>query len=454
MTRRIALAILLTVWGIVIAGCVTAYLTVRWALVEQLDQAMVAGASAIPELARPAAAVVRGVTPREDPTSLRPDRYVIRTENGQTVSPPGGGQASARVQVESAVFQSQGQGTRVRSLTLRAAVRGADGRELPVTITYQASADQLDGLLNWLAWAFGAFGIGAGLVTALVAVRVSRAALRPLHATADVIGTIDEHNLHRRIDASRLPPELAPMAQRLNEMLERIEGAYEQRQRFLADASHELRTPVAALVTTVEVALRHPREAESYRRTLETCLSDARLLRHLVEKLMEQCRADSLSHDEPVVEIDAAPLLQQCAAQAAALGESRQVRVEVKVPSPLVLETQPDRLRSIVVNLLSNAVEYNREGGQVVLVAQPNGQCLHLTIRDTGIGIEAEHLPHVFEPFYRADAARAVPAGHLGLGLSLVHAHVAALGGTVQVQSAPGVGTQFSLELPIRRQER
>jgi two-component system heavy metal sensor histidine kinase CusS len=272
-----------------------------------------------------------------------------------------------------------------------------------------------------------------------------------VHEAADVIGEINPRNLHRRIDAGRLPPELVPMAMRLNEMLDRIERAYVQRHQFLADASHELRTPVAALVTTMEVSLRHPRQAEAYRAALESCLSDARLLRQLVERLMEQCRADELSHDEAVEEVDLAPLLGQCAQQASVLAVERGVAVRSEIPPSVRLKTQPQRVRSVIANLLSNAVEYNRAGGSVELSVRPYGQFIHLIIRDTGPGIAAEHLPHLFEPFYRADRARSVQPGHLGLGLSLVQSHVAALGGEIRVESTVGKGTAFHVEVPVNR---
>src|SRR5206468_2225210 len=146
---------------------------------------------------------------------------------------------------------------------------------------------RFESLLNRLAWSLAGFGLGAGVVAAGIAVRVSKSALRPLSKTAEQIGTIDEARLDRRIDAIALPPELRPMAERLNEMLGRLETAFELRNRFLADASHELRTPVAALVTALDVTLRQPRTAEAYLRVLESCRGDAQQLRRLVERLME-----------------------------------------------------------------------------------------------------------------------------------------------------------------------
>jgi signal transduction histidine kinase len=467
MTRRIALAILLTVWAILIAGCATAYFTMRWVLIDQLDRSLVAKASSLPELGRfanagsalsgesddaPTPATVRNA-PVAPPGGAAPperaDRYVIKNAAGQTISPAAGGLAVSDMTILSAKFSTLADGSRVRSLTLSASVPGPGGASVPVAINYQSSAVELDRLLGRLGLGFTLFGLVAGMVAALVALRVSRAALKPLYATADVIGTIDPGNLHRRIEAAQLPPELLPMASRLNEMLERIERAYTQRHQFLADASHELRTPVAALVTTAEVSLRHPREAQAYRVTLESCLADAQLLRRLVERLMEQCRADTLSHDETPEEIDLAPLLEQCVEQVAVIARERGVSVTRDMPVELRLTTQPQRLRSIVINLLSNAVDYNRPEGTVAIAVRRDADVLHLIVRDTGPGIAPEHLPHLFEPFYRADKARSGEAGHMGLGLSLVQSHLHALGGQIRVESTLGVGTTFAVDLPV-----
>jgi heavy metal sensor kinase len=448
MTRRIALAILLTVWAVLVAGCVVAYATVRWALIEQLDQSLVNKASALPELTRVPAGAVTRPAPVPDP---RVDRYTITDENGVLVSPTAGGMVLSQVTLLDASFSELADGTPMRNVWVQGVARRPKGGGIGVTIGYSANASHLFRLLNRLALAFSTFGVGAGLLAALVALRVSRAALRPLRETADVIGEISPRNLNRRIDARRLPPELVPVATRLNEMLDRIERAYVQRHQFLADASHELRTPVAALVTTIEVSLRHPRGAEAYRSTLDSCLSDARLLRQLVERLMEQCRADELSHDEAVEEVDLAPLLDQCAQQATVLASERGVDVRSEIPEHVPVKIQPQRLRSIIVNLLSNAVEYNQPGGRVELLVRPNGQFIHLTVSDTGPGIAAEHLPHLFEPFYRADRARSVQPGHLGLGLSLVRSHVSALGGEIRVESRVGEGTAFHVDVPVNR---
>jgi signal transduction histidine kinase len=207
---------------------------------------------------------------------------------------------------------------------------------------------------------------------------------------------------------------------------------------------------VAALVTTLEVALRRPREPAELRATLATCLAEARVLRRLVTGLLEQARSESFGPnpecDEP---FDAAVLLRSCATAAATLAAERGVRVTCEVPPSLDAVTQAGRLRGIVTNLLSNAVEYNRPGGTVTLSAHAAGGVLELAVSDTGNGIDPSDLPHVFEPFHRGRAPVAAPGEpHLGLGLYLVRSHVDALAGEVGVESEPGRGTTFRVRLP------
>jgi signal transduction histidine kinase len=338
-------------------------------------------------------------------------------------------------------------------------VDAPDARGGSIVVSYSGPADDVARVLSRLAVTLAACGLAAGAAAAAVAVWVARAALRPLNAAADVVGGIDERRLDRRIDVDSLPPELRPAVTRLNGMLARLENAFAQRKQFLADASHELRTPVAALVTTIEVALRRRRDADELTRTLETCLHDARHLKRLVHVLMEHARgeASAAAHAERAEALDAAELLADCAEMAAALGVAKGVRVERSLPASMPFVTQPQRLRSVVTNLLSNAVEYNRPGGLVRLEAQLAGGALEVTVRDTGRGIAAEHLPHLFEPFYRADESRRGSPGaaaeggetpHLGLGLFLADSHLKALGGRCRVESEVGVGTTMHVTDP------
>ena len=474
MTRRITLAILLTVWAMLAAGGVAVYFSARPLILADLDGALVDEAANLPELVPPKRW-------RGSHTALAgEDRYRIQdAASGRTLRPPAGG---AWEGVEPALIAAnssvRADGLRLRTVTIRTlakpdpAAPGAAPRE--VTVTYTGSAEPFHRLMDRLAATLAACVVAGALLAAAIAYRVSRATLRPLRNTSEVIGTIDERRLDRRIRVEELPPELLPMARRLNEMLARLEQAFAQRRQFLADASHELRTPVAALMMGLEVALARPRDAESYRRALREALADAGQLRKLVETLMEQVRSERFAHDEPPRDVDVSSLLDECASVAEALARPKGIALGRHYPPGLRLVTQPGRVRSVVINLLANAVEYNRPGGSVELIASRDVKGLDVRVRDDGPGIPEDLLPRLFEPFARGDTSRskatrddgapaaasnegaggsaggaaASDAGHLGLGLFLVRTHVAALGGDCTVESRLGLGTTFRLVLP------
>ena len=440
MTRRLALAILVIVCATLVVAGGGAYAIARSLLLADLDRAIVDRARMLPQLT--------GGTTR--PFAAGPDdRYVVRNDLGQILQRPheGDEEPPDRLTVVHRGFVAVADGRRLRSLTIRASIPGGP----PLTVVYSSPTDRMDGVLRRLGAALIALGAVAGTVAAWVAVRVSRATLRPLHAAADVIGDIDERRLDRRIDASALPRELVPLASRLNEMLARLEQEFAAHRRFMADASHELRTPIAGLVTTLEVALRRPRGAAELSETLKGCLGDARDLHRLVEALLAQVRSESPSHEEPEEEIDAAAVLDQCASVAGALAAQRGVTVTRSYAAGLRVRTQRGRFRGIAMNLIANAVEHNRPGGTVDVFCVAGSDGVELRVSDTGPGIAAEHLPHLFEAFYRADASRGGDGAHLGLGLSLVQAHVRAMGGTVRVGSEVGAGTTFEVRLPAAR---
>src|SRR5436190_14880305 len=212
MTRRIALAILFSAWAVVLVALVVIYFVTRQTLIAELDDSIITRAAALPQLT--------GVS-QEKGMAILPagDRYVIRNELGQVIVRPEA-PLSARTTpvVSSRKFVSLADGGRVRSITLNFPLKGADQQSRQATIVYSAPAEALDNLLKRMLIVLCAVGAGGGLLTGAVAWGVSRAALRPLTQTAEVIGTIDERRLDRRVEAAALPSELRPMAERLNEM--------------------------------------------------------------------------------------------------------------------------------------------------------------------------------------------------------------------------------------------
>jgi signal transduction histidine kinase len=245
-----------------------------------------------------------------------------------------------------------------------------------------------------------------------------------------------------------MPVELKPMTHRLNEMLERLERDFRQRKQFLADAAHELRTPTAALLTTLEVTLRRPREPAELTAAMQSGLADARRLRKLVEQLMEHARSEHVRGPESMQPTDVPAMLKECVEIVTPLAKEKEVVITEELPPQPPFVTQRERVRSVVLNLLSNAIEYNKRGGAIRIAAERSDGTLRISVADTGVGIAQDQLAQVFEPFYRGGNGRGDDPDHLGLGLFLVRSHVDALHGKCEIDSTLGEGTTLRITLP------
>jgi signal transduction histidine kinase len=440
------MAILLTCWLALLIGGAGTYVAIRRAVLEDLDASLVLRASSLPE--------VLGVNPnaaKGEQLVLPPgDRYILKDAVGHTLARPGpdSSKQARRAEVRGARFATLADGTRVRSVTLvfPATMPGGEGE---MTVVYSRSAEHFDQLLARMWLVFAIAGPACGLLTALVAIGVARRALRPLTAAAATITSIDERTLDRRLEPKTLPPELRPMAERLNQMLTRLEDGMRQRKQFMADAAHELRTPVSAMLTSMEVAMRRPaRDVASLTQTMNDCIGDARVLRRLVTALLDQFKTDATA-SSTLHEVDVSSVLDLCADSLESSARQHQVALRRMYRAGLRFNTQPDRFRSIAANLMDNALEYNVPGGWVEVTCELGNNGLTLTVSDCGKGISETRLPHVFEPFYHGEKDRPVESGHCGLGLFLVKSHVDALGGILEVRSTAGTGSTFTARLPV-----
>jgi len=273
--------------------------------------------------------------------------------------------------------------------------------------------------------------------------------LAPLRRVTEAVSRVSPRNFRLPLpDDEPLPKELTPIRDRLQDTLDELRKAFEREKQAAADISHELRTPVASILTTVEVALRKPRSAEEYRQTLEDCRGLARQMRQLVERIMALARLDAGSDRLRPRPVDVGELVQECAALVKPLAGERGLELRVHCPKPVVWTTDPDKLREVLVNLLHNAVEYNKPAGAIDVSAQAADGWLDVQVHDTGVGIAAEAFEHIFERFYRADPSRHASELHAGLGLSIVKGYVGLLGGTITVDSRVGQGSTFRVRLP------
>jgi two-component system OmpR family sensor kinase len=206
-----------------------------------------------------------------------------------------------------------------------------------------------------------------------------------------------------------------------------------------------LRTPVTVILTQTQLALSRERSPAEYRQTIEACQRASQRMRRLTESLLALARLDAGQEHIKRLHVDLASLVRECADLVQPLAADRQVTLRLEI-QPVACPGDSDRLAQVLTNLITNAIQYNRPAGEVVVRAEIRDALAVIAVRDTGVGIAAEDLPRVFERFYRSDKSRT--SGGNGLGLSICQAIITAHGGTIEVASEPGSGTTFTIHLP------
>jgi two-component system phosphate regulon sensor histidine kinase PhoR len=227
--------------------------------------------------------------------------------------------------------------------------------------------------------------------------------------------------------------------------LRRLEAV---RRDFVANVSHELKTPLTSISGYSETLLTDQPDQETARRFLEIILANARRMQHLVDDLLDLSRAESGRWQPAPTALDPGSVAREAWAALGARATGRAVDLRVEVPEGLVLFADPDAARQVLTNLLDNALRYTPEGGRIVVRAEPGNGGVALQVSDTGSGIAREHLPRIFERFYRADPSRARSEGGTGLGLSIVRHLVESHGGRVTAESELGQGTTITCWFP------
>lgn len=296
--------------------------------------------------------------------------------------------------------------------------------------------------------------LGAG-AAALGARRVAQYLTAPLERMADAARNIGREPLQTRIPEIAVDAELRTVETALNQMLARLEQAFEvQRQlvdaqrRFIADASHELRSPLTNLQGTVEVALRRPRSLAEYQEVLTISLAEISRLTRLVEMLLLLSRADAGRLTLERSPCDLRELAERSLRVHAAKAEAKGVRLGLEAPVSALVLGDADRLREVIDNLLDNAFRHSAPGDRVTITASSEAGMAQYSLQDMGLGLSEAEQAQVFERFYRADASRDRDSGGLGPGLAIAKAIVDAHGGTLTVRSQPGQGATFVMTLP------
>jgi heavy metal sensor kinase len=274
-------------------------------------------------------------------------------------------------------------------------------------------------------------------------------ALAPVAQMTHAAQRISAARLSERLDESGTGDELDQLAHTLNAMLSRLDDAFRQIRQFSADASHELQTPLTILKGELEVALRTPRSAAVYQQTMRSALEEIDRIALLVDGLMLLARADAgvLRMDQQPVALH--HLVQEVYDQTQILAAQKQVDLRLDRIEPVVIQGDPERLRRLLRNLTNNAIKYTLSGGQVALSLQHGSDRAAIRVTDTGMGLSAEEQARVFQRFYRSDNARLHDAEGSGLGLCIARSIAEAHGGTIELDSTPGVGSTFTVFLPL-----
>lgn len=291
------------------------------------------------------------------------------------------------------------------------------------------------------------------LVSLVLAYYVAGGIFRPVDQLINEVEAItDGRSLHRRLPTVSGGDELARLGSTLNAMIARLENSFAALRRFTADASHELKTPLTVLRADVERAM-HPRTSRSDRMVaLEEALQETARMSDLVDSLLTLARADEGRFDIHRTPIEIEPLVREVYETAVILGEDAGLTLALPRLENAVVMGDRIRLRQLLLNLVTNAIKYTPRGGRVeVAASHRTPDEITISVRDTGIGISATDLPHVFERFWRADRARsrASERGGFGLGLAIAQWIVQAHGGAISVQSRLGRGTIFTVVLPV-----
>jgi heavy metal sensor kinase len=289
--------------------------------------------------------------------------------------------------------------------------------------------------------------LGVGLAAVGGAI-IAHVALRPLDRMTRTARRISAEDLSQRVERPGTGDELDRLAETMNDMLARLEQAFSHSRRFAADAAHELRTPLAALRGSIEVALRSERAPEEYRRVFASGLEEVERLIRLSEDLLLFSR--SMAGPEPTrAVVDLEPLLLEVFDVGARLGQAAGVSVRVEGAAPAPVRGDATALRRALLNLVENAVKYTPRGGKVELTLSAEAGTAVVAVADTGIGVESPDVARIFDPFVRLDAARSRDTGGAGLGLAIARSIVVAHRGTLSVESRPGSGSRFTIRLPL-----
>ena len=354
-----------------------------------------------------------------------------------------------------------GNGRRYRAIRLDG-VRIVDpgdeggGKARHVTILYGSRLEPLwDGVRDAVGF-YALTSLGLLLVTAVLMFWLLRRGLAPLSdLAAEAAGVSVASWNFAPSDRVRNTIELAPLASALSTALSGLERSFAQQNRFVSDAAHELKTAVAVLKSSLQLLTMRPRSTTEYQAGLERCQLDCERMEETVARMLTLARIESESAAEAAAQnsftTDLGEVARETAAQFESLAEIGRVAVEISAPEQVLVDIDAQQLQLLCANLILNAIQHSHSGGIVRITAAQSGNRAELRIADEGTGIDPEMLPHVFDRFYRSDPSRSRKTGGTGLGLAISKAIALRFEGSIEIESAPGKGTNVLVSLPVRR---
>lgn len=275
---------------------------------------------------------------------------------------------------------------------------------------------------------------------------LARRGLSPLRTISQEMENIHAADLNTRLSTQRWPSELNALAAAFDGMMMRLEASFRQLNRFSSDIAHELRGPINNLISAASVTQSKAREGEEYQDALAAIIEEGERLSRMVSSMLFLARADNSSEPLNLERVDSQQLFNRLVGYYDILAEEK--NISLAHSGAVLFLADPAHLQRALSNLLSNALRHTPAGGHILLSATQDAEHVYLSVSDDGEGISPDHLPHIFERFYRVDAARS-NAENTGLGLAIVKTITELHHGKITVQSQPGKGSQFTLILPV-----
>lgn len=317
-----------------------------------------------------------------------------------------------------------------------------------IALVLARNAGDVEAALNSLRWVLICVGLAAIGVSSGVLWLVIRRGLAPLNQVADQISRLGDQDLAERIHAGAAPAEIQPVVNRLNDLLGRLEAAFRRERSFSADVAHELRTPLAGLRSTMEVALSKARQPAEYAEALGDCLRMALRMQAMTESLLSLARLEAGQVNIELESVVPDDLVRTTWGGLAEEARRRNLQVRWTLGATQAVRTDPTLLRLVVGNIMDNAVVYTDEGGTVEIETAGDDDKARVRVANSGSTISRDQTEIVFERFFRGDAARSATGVNCGLGLALVRRAVSVLGGSVEVKSSAGGQFEIAVSIP------